>query len=164
MSKLGRNDPCPCGSGNKYKKCCLAKNAAAQAERRRLHHERQAQTQRELAELAARYRDAVDHAPVWILDDDPLDDISNSILDLIRDKDFDEAMRRCDLLLADYPDVIDGLERWGQVHEAMGYHSKAADFYQRCLDFLARHPNDFEPAASEYYEDRLAEMRQLSDG
>jgi hypothetical protein len=21
-SKLGRNDPCPCGSGKKYKKCC----------------------------------------------------------------------------------------------------------------------------------------------
>jgi uncharacterized protein YecA (UPF0149 family) len=24
--KIGRNDPCPCGSGKKYKKCCL--NAA----------------------------------------------------------------------------------------------------------------------------------------
>jgi hypothetical protein len=22
-SKVGRNDPCPCGSGKKYKKCCL---------------------------------------------------------------------------------------------------------------------------------------------
>jgi preprotein translocase subunit SecA len=22
--KVGRNDPCPCGSGKKYKKCCLA--------------------------------------------------------------------------------------------------------------------------------------------
>lgn len=21
--KVGRNDPCPCGSGKKYKKCCL---------------------------------------------------------------------------------------------------------------------------------------------
>jgi hypothetical protein len=21
--KVGRNDPCKCGSGNKYKKCCL---------------------------------------------------------------------------------------------------------------------------------------------
>jgi hypothetical protein len=24
--KIGRNDPCPCGSGNKYKKCCLRKD------------------------------------------------------------------------------------------------------------------------------------------
>jgi preprotein translocase subunit SecA len=21
-SRVGRNDPCPCGSGKKYKKCC----------------------------------------------------------------------------------------------------------------------------------------------
>jgi hypothetical protein len=27
--KIGRNDPCPCGSGKKYKKCCLM-NASAQ--------------------------------------------------------------------------------------------------------------------------------------
>lgn len=25
MSKIGRNDPCPCGSGKKYKKCCIDK-------------------------------------------------------------------------------------------------------------------------------------------
>ena len=25
--KVGRNDPCPCGSGKKYKKCCLKKEA-----------------------------------------------------------------------------------------------------------------------------------------
>jgi preprotein translocase subunit SecA len=23
--QIGRNDPCPCGSGKKYKKCCGAK-------------------------------------------------------------------------------------------------------------------------------------------
>jgi hypothetical protein len=28
MSKTGRNDPCPCGSGKKYKHCCLVKNVA----------------------------------------------------------------------------------------------------------------------------------------
>jgi uncharacterized protein YecA (UPF0149 family) len=28
MQKLGRNDLCHCGSGNKYKKCCLAKDEA----------------------------------------------------------------------------------------------------------------------------------------
>lgn len=25
MKEIGRNDPCPCGSGKKYKKCCLKK-------------------------------------------------------------------------------------------------------------------------------------------
>lgn len=23
--KVGRNDPCPCGSGKKYKNCCISK-------------------------------------------------------------------------------------------------------------------------------------------
>ncbi|RUM87312.1 MAG: hypothetical protein DSZ24_06470, partial [Thermodesulfatator sp.] len=29
--KIGRNDPCPCGSGKKYKKCCGRRQAAAAA-------------------------------------------------------------------------------------------------------------------------------------
>lgn len=28
-SKIGRNDPCPCGSGQKYKRCCLPRDEAA---------------------------------------------------------------------------------------------------------------------------------------
>ena len=27
--KTGRNDPCPCGSGKKYKACCLARKQAS---------------------------------------------------------------------------------------------------------------------------------------
>ncbi len=27
-STVGRNDPCPCGSGKKYKQCCLAKGSS----------------------------------------------------------------------------------------------------------------------------------------
>ena len=29
MVKIGRNDPCPCGSGTKFKKCCYGKVAQA---------------------------------------------------------------------------------------------------------------------------------------
>ncbi len=28
MSSVGRNEPCPCGSGKKYKKCCMPKETA----------------------------------------------------------------------------------------------------------------------------------------
>lgn len=28
IEKTGRNDPCPCGSGKKYKQCCLSKALA----------------------------------------------------------------------------------------------------------------------------------------
>ncbi len=30
MGKIGRNDPCPCGSGKKYKNCCLQKDVASE--------------------------------------------------------------------------------------------------------------------------------------
>ncbi|MBI3222716.1 MAG: tetratricopeptide repeat protein, partial [Nitrosomonadales bacterium] len=30
MSSISRNDPCPCGSGKKYKKCCAGKFVAAE--------------------------------------------------------------------------------------------------------------------------------------
>ena len=32
IGKTGRNEPCPCGSGKKYKKCCLAKHQEARAQ------------------------------------------------------------------------------------------------------------------------------------
>jgi len=32
--KVGRNEPCPCGSGKKYKKCCLQKRAEPSPEQR----------------------------------------------------------------------------------------------------------------------------------
>ena len=28
--KVGPNDPCPCGSGKKYKKCCMQKDKTAE--------------------------------------------------------------------------------------------------------------------------------------
>ena len=31
MAKIGRNEPCPCGSGKKYKQCCLATDEAAES-------------------------------------------------------------------------------------------------------------------------------------
>lgn len=30
-AKVGRNDPCPCGSGKKHKKCCMASEGAKSA-------------------------------------------------------------------------------------------------------------------------------------
>src|SRR3989344_6401854 len=30
MNKIGRNDSCPCGSGRKYKKCCMSKQNQSQ--------------------------------------------------------------------------------------------------------------------------------------
>lgn len=39
-NKIGRNDPCACNSGKKYKQCCLTKVEAAAARARQAEAER----------------------------------------------------------------------------------------------------------------------------
>ena len=67
MSKIGRNDPCPCGSGKKYKHCCLRKETTGRSEAmsrdrawetmtdRLLDFSRQPQFARELESASDRY-------------------------------------------------------------------------------------------------------------
>ncbi len=52
--KAGRNDPCPCGSGKKYKKCCMEKDEAAarQAYAEMLKAQAATETQAPAAEAA----------------------------------------------------------------------------------------------------------------
>jgi hypothetical protein len=47
MSKIGRNEPCPCGSGKKYKKCCLQKDQATTKQAR----EQRAQASQEVVDM-----------------------------------------------------------------------------------------------------------------
>lgn len=57
-----------------------------------------------------------------------LNEVSNSIVDLVEQKCFDEALAGCNQLLRDYPEVIDGLERSALAHEAREEWALAADF------------------------------------
>lgn len=52
--KVGRNDPCPCGSGRKYKKCHLAADEAERASQREIErdHDVDAELARELTAYA----------------------------------------------------------------------------------------------------------------
>ncbi|MCF8086229.1 MAG: type I methionyl aminopeptidase [Desulfohalobiaceae bacterium] len=40
MVKIGRNDPCPCGSGKKYKKCCMKAQQESQENLKDLYYKR----------------------------------------------------------------------------------------------------------------------------
>ncbi len=54
MTKPGRNDPCPCGSGKKYKKCCLAKKATPVAD---LNWQKMRKTEGELIHALLKHTD-----------------------------------------------------------------------------------------------------------
>ncbi len=72
MSKVGRNTPCPCGSGKKYKHCCLRGDGERQR-RERLEHEAPG---RALAWLHEQYGEAMQQA----FRDDFLGDLDDDAL------------------------------------------------------------------------------------
>ena len=71
MKKLGRNDPCPCGSGKKYKQCCL------RDEENRVMSDRSEAIPRAIQWLMAMHgpavREALDHGFFSSLDDGEYD-------------------------------------------------------------------------------------------
>ena len=81
MAKPGRNDPCPCGSGNKYKKCCLAKEEAAARDR---HVE--AQARRDQSTVAHRHERAAAHRL-------PVDELTAAVAARLRACDFFGILR-----------------------------------------------------------------------
>ena len=169
MAKPGRNDRCPCGSGKKYKQCCLTRDEVA--ERTRLA---EAQARRE--ELAeAEVRRAAAHVPGIreltmaiaarlgmsehdLQRYDELMDASNAAVDLVHAGKLDEAEAAARDLLARFPDEHDGWDRLGMVHEKRGEHREAADCYRRVLDVIRRRPDDYDPAFEQKFVELIAKL------
>jgi tetratricopeptide (TPR) repeat protein len=135
MTKIGRNAPCPCGSGKKYKKCCLP-----------LHESSSAQQDSGIIDSIA--------------DLDELDMLSNSVVDLIKEGRLDEAEEVCRKLLSCYPDQIDGIDRLAEVYEARGENKKAAEYYRKAAEFAQSNPG-FDQEAIEWF---LAQANRLDSG
>jgi tetratricopeptide (TPR) repeat protein len=129
-TKIGRNDPCHCGSGKKYKRCCLEEDQEGE----RLVREATA------AALAASQAEE-DEFYEW---SDKLDDESNAVIDLIEADKLDEAEQAAHQLIKNYPEVHDGYDRLGMVYEARQEPKKAADCYRKVVEFLAENPTDDE--------------------
>lgn len=154
MAKSGRNDPCPCGSGQKYKRCCLSKDQAAQSAAL-------------AAAAAARAAEAArhDHSHhdcdfcAGLLDEeDELTRDSNAVVDLVHDGKLDQAEQAARELLDRYPEVHDGYDRLGMVYEARGDRKAAADYYRKVIEFIRAHPEQYEPGFTTMFEQMVAEL------
>jgi len=145
MTKPGRNDPCPCGSGKKYKRCCLPKHEAVAA-----------------AERAAAAAHAATRLtpPAFAWDDDGLDEASNRVVDLVHTGQLDEAERAARDLLVRYPDVHDGLERLAMVYEARGDRKQAAEYYRRACTFMRENADNYDPEAIDWMREKAESMEQ----
>jgi tetratricopeptide (TPR) repeat protein len=144
MTKTGRNDPCPCGSGKKYKHCCLKKDEATEHEPLAAASEanqERAVFRPRLADLMTRIADRLAEQ---YDDDDELTNASNAAVDLVRAGKLDEAEQAARDLLVRFPDVHDGHDRLGMVYEARGDNKQAADCYRKVIDFIREHPDQYE--------------------
>jgi hypothetical protein len=54
-------------------------------------------------------------------------------------------------LLRRFPDVHDGWDRLGMVHQARGDGRQAADCYRKVIAFIRDHPDDYEHSFEEVF-------------
>lgn len=139
MTKVGRNQPCPCASGKKYKQCCLAADQAS------------ARTARDAQRRNQSPPPATNTVLGWGPDADDVSErlvqLSNGAVDLIHDGRFDEAERMAGQLLTEFPDLPDGHMRLGHLHRARGNPKQAAE-HLRCAAAIARTNHNPELAES----------------
>jgi len=156
MSKLGRNDPCHCGSGKKYKQCCLAADEAARLAAMPKATPRTQSARPELTGLMD-ILNAFD-------DDDGLEAASNIVPDLIKEGRLDEAEKAAHDLLERFPEVHDGYDRIGMVHEARGENLQAAAAYRKAAAFIRAHPDHYDPGYEEVFDRLVAKLDPPAPG
>ena len=132
MAKIGRNDLCSCGSGKKYKRCCMARDEMAAREK--------------LAATATTATAAAQHDP-HLCDDcnEQLDAAANAVLALIDARKFDAAEQAAHDVLARFPAVHDGYECLGRLYQAKGDQRQAAECYRKVIAFARFEPHLYDP-------------------
>ncbi len=141
--KISRNTPCPCGSGKKYKKCCLAQDEKDAAE---------ARERRDIAEEA-------EHA-AFVAYANELDELSNRANDLIRSGQWAEAEQCCRELQERFPQQIDGPHRSYQYYKARGDFANAKIHAQATRRMVERDPEGFDPDFLTELDEEIAHFEQ----
>ncbi|MBD3284982.1 hypothetical protein GF359_01275 [candidate division WOR-3 bacterium] len=77
---VGRNDPCPCGSGKKYKRCCMSKNYGGPGREKMIH----SRLLHEVLDFCKRYyRESLDEADEMFWGDfNPEEDLPDNLLEM----------------------------------------------------------------------------------
>jgi hypothetical protein len=124
MAKYGRNDPCPCGSGKKYKRCCL-----------------EAQAPSSTLNLAATATVAPEvHDDLCDCCIDALNERADRALDLLLEDRLDDAEVMARDLLRDFPREVEGTDLLSMVAEARGDLPLAITLLRQAIALVRVHP------------------------
>ncbi len=149
MAKIGRNDPCACGSGKKYKTCCMARDEAAT-------RAAQPATVPPCRQPVASYVQEHDER-------DKLTGASNAVVDMVHAGNLDAAEQAAHDLLARFPDVHDGYDRLGMVCEARGDHRQAAEYSRRAITVIRNRPNSYDPEFEAVFQKLIGRLETQAD-
>jgi len=104
--KVGRNEPCPCGSGKKFKKCCGKESPEAVAD-----ESKDGGVGRAIEWLTSRHAKAVKTAVAAMLNDD-LDDSEQALLHKLGDDDWQGVqINAMEWLLSEGSIAVKGVQR-----------------------------------------------------
>jgi SEC-C motif len=150
MSKIGRNEPCPCGSGKKYKRCCLHQDEAAAAE--------------QAAAVAAQA--AAQSAPPMFAweDDDGLDGASNRVVDLVHAGQLDDAEQAARDLLVRYPTSMTASNAWPWSTRRGDRAQQAAEYYRQALAFMEDNADGYDAEGIDWMRRKVESMEQTPEG
>ena len=124
MSKVGRNDLCPCGSGKKYKRCCRAKDEQQRLENR----------QPSVANLRDAFRAMAQEAGLSLGEADGL---AERVLALIEAWQLDEAEACARVARIDFPTRRSASSGWRRsAPEARGMAAEASQQYRRAVGMM----------------------------
>ena len=146
MAKIGRNEPCPCGSGKKYKQCCLAKDEAA------------APTTSQPPSWRRDYDNLVDLIASRLLQENELDDAANAVAELIGAGKLDEVEHAAADLLERFPDGHIAYDRLARACEDRGHNHQAAEFYRKVILLAQENPEIYEPEFEQTYQQLIDQL------
>jgi tetratricopeptide (TPR) repeat protein len=147
-SKIGRNEPCPCGSGKKHKRCCGSATTRVASN----------STQSQPAASTAATSTLKPIGDWMLMEDDDLDELSNAVVDMLKQGRIADAEAAWQQLNDKYPDMIDPLDRKAMILEAKGEYAEAADYYRQAAEYARTH-DGFEDESVQFF---LAKAQHLA--
>lgn len=145
MVKIGRNEPCPCGSGKKYKQCCRTRDE---------------QTARGAWATAQAVADGPRHPEVCHHCSAKLDAAVNTVIALIEDGKIGEAEQIARRLRNEHPNMYDGYDCLAMVHQAKGDKVQAIEYYRKVIAMAHADPDLYEPNFAAYYQDIINDLER----
>ena len=122
MAKIGRNELCPCGSGRKHKRCCLATPAIEPPTG---------------VNGVTRTESRDELCPCCV---DELNERADHVLDELLAGHADQAEALCHDFLRDFPGQAEGIDLLSMIFEQRGHRERALELLRQASDIAHANP------------------------